>query len=873
MRRLRWLVSKLRALGDRRARERDLDAELEFHLEADADEYAAQGVPIDHARRVARRRFGNVAIAREDARAVWTWEPAETLLQDIRIGLRGLIRQRAFTITALTTIILIVGATTAVFALVNSVLLRPLPYPESDRIVFVRADDPEGWTSLRLAEVEQLRTALTSLERWGLYQPGHTLALAGGADGPLHVQDMRITPELFRLLGLRVVLGRPLSAEDANEGSPDVAVIGHDLWMTRFGGKSDVIGHTLELRRNQMTTIVGVAEPGADVPANWLSYPVIWSPIRRSEHAESRFSVLARVRAGRSLASARAQLAALPLFPDPETGIGRPIRATPLLDHLAGDHGRALWIFFGAVSCVLLIGVANLVSLQLVRNASRDREFGIRAALGAGRWRLVRQLLVESLLLGAAGGLTGLLAASTVVGLVVSALPPRFPRHEEIAVDGAVWMFAALLSVAVAIAIGVLPAHRAVRAGLSARLSEHTRSTTASPRRTRLQRTLIAGQTALALLLLVGAGLLVHSLGRLLTEDAGMRESGLWVVRGTVPNRFTGPQAREFWSTALRHVRELPDVERATLVLNDSGPLGGGDISIGGIKAEDRPGSGAGGFSLSTRSVGSDYFGTLGIPIIVGRQILDSDTRTSEPVVVLNRAATVALWPGEEALGKRIALGNRMIRVVGIVPDFKLTSLDGQVSLQMYTPIGQLPASAQTSAILVRAKPSARNIADQANALIRNLERDMTWVDVSTLAQVRWRLVAPERFRTAVLVAFAGTATFLALVGIFGLVSYTVTERFREVGLRLALGSTSARVVSLMARQALLPATIGITLGFVAAIVAGRLLSAFLFEIRPTDPGTLAAVIVLFTGLAAVASLVPALRCRRVNPSDVLRHE
>jgi putative ABC transport system permease protein len=872
---VRWLLYRLRSLWRRQAREADLDAELQFHIETEAEEHIEAGLPADHARQAALRALGNVTLAKEDARAVWTWGAVERLLQDVRYAIRVLARQRSFTTTAVATIVLIVGGTTAVFTLVNAVLLRPLPYPASDRLVIVRAHDPRGGTAMNYRDVEQLQGQLASVEAWGLYRgPGYYGMLDQNSDRPLLVQDMRITPELFPLLGLEVVLGRPLAPDDAIDANPDAAVIGHDLWLTRFGGTPDVLGKSFELRRGRTVTVVGVAAPGSDVPGNRVPFPIVWQAIRVSERAAPRpqFTVLARLKPGRPISAVNAEIAARPPLTDPNSGANRPVDATLLLNQIVGDSQRVLWVFFGAVTCVLLIGVANLVSLQLVRNAGRERELALRAALGASRWRLVRQLLVESLLLGVVGGAGGLLAASIAVDLVTSALPAGFPRADQIALDGAVWVFAALVSALVGVTIGVIPALRSIQPGLVQRVNEGAGSATLSHRRARIQRGLIAFETAAALVLLVGAGLLVNSFGRLISEDAGMRERDLWVVRGRLPMRYRSPADTEFWLSALRHVRELQDVESAALVVNDSGPLDGGDISRGGIVPEGQTGGPGRGFSLSHRGVGGGYFTTLGIPIVSGRPILDSDTAHNEGVVVLNRAAAAALWPGEDPLGKRLGGFGRRLTVVGIVPDFKLTRLDGEVSLQMYTSMLQQPMGAQASTIMLRAKPGARAITDRTKAILLNLEKDSR-VDVLTMAQVRWKLLASERFRTAVLLVFAGTATFLALIGIFGLVSYTVAQRHREIGLRVALGATYSRVVSLMLRQALIPAVLGLAAGILGALAASRLLTAFLFGVQATDPATFSATIGLFFCAVFVAALLPALRSFRVDPAVALRHE
>jgi predicted permease len=872
---VRWLLYRLRSVWRRQAREAELDAELQFHLEAEAQEQIEGGLPADRARQAALRALGNVTLAREDARAVWTWGAVERFLQDVRYAIRVLARQKSFTATALATIVLIVGGTTAVFTLVNSVLLRPLPYPSSDRLVIVRAHDPRGGTAMTYRDVERLQGQLTSVEAWGLYRPNYVVALDQNSDRPLPVQDMRITPELFPLLGLKVVLGRPFAPDDAMDANPDAAVIGHDLWLTRFGGTPDVLGKSFELRRDRTVTVVGVAAPGSDVPGNRIPFPIVWHAIRASEQAANnlRFTVLARLKPGRPVSAVNAEITARRHLWDSNGGANRPVDAGLLLDQIVGDSQRVLWVFFGAVTCVLLIGVANLVSLQLVRNAGRERELAVRAALGASRWRLVRQLLVESLVLGVVGGAGGVLAAAMAVDLVTSALPSGFPRADQIALDGAVWLFAALVSVVVGVTIGVIPARRAIQPGLIQRANEGGGSATLSHRRARIQRGLIAFETAAALVLLVGAGLLVNSFGRLISEDAGMRERDLWVVRGELPLRYRAPADTEYWLSALRHLRELPEVESAALAVNDSGPLDGSDHLRSGIVPEGQTAQPGGGFSLSYRSVGSGYFTTLGIPIVSGRPILDSDTARNEGVVVLNRAAADALWPGEDPLGKRLR-GSGRLTVVGIVPNFKLTRLDGEVSLQMYTSMLQGPMGmAQGATIMLRAKPGARAIPDRAKAILLNLEKEVSRVDVLSMAQVRWKLLATERFRTAVLLVFAGTATFLALIGIFGLVSYTVAQRHREIGLRVALGATYSRIVSLMLRQALLPALVGIAAGIVGALLGSRLLSAFLFGVQATDPATFSAAIALFFCAVFVAALLPALRSFRVDPAIALRHE
>jgi putative ABC transport system permease protein len=404
-------------------------------------------------------------------------------------------------------------------------------------------------------------------------------------------------------------------------------------------------------------------------------------------------------------------------------------------------------------------------------------------------------------------------------------------------------------------------------------MNEGARSATVSTRRTRLQRTLIAFETAIALVLLVGAGLLVNSFGRLVTQDAGMRENGLWAVTIRLPLRYQiGNRHAPFWDDALERVRTLPQVESAAIMVNSPTPLSGGDMLLGGIMPEGKSLPQEERLSLSQRRVSSEYFTTVGIPILKGRAILKSDTAASESVAVINEVAAAQMWPGEDPVGKRFAGRRSLTTVVGVIPNIKLTRLDGDASLQMYIPYPQEPTGGLSSVVMLRAKPQASGIPDALRSLILNMEKDAT-IEVATMDQVRWNLVASERFRTAILLIFAAGATFLALVGIFGVVSYSVVQRNREIGLRVALGAKYADVVRLMVRQAMVPAMIGFGLGTAASVGATRLLKVYLFQIQSTDATTFAVSLVLLAIAAFIAGYIPARRASVVDPIVVLRYE
>jgi predicted permease len=857
-----------------RAIDEEVGEELRFHLEQETERLVAAGRSPADARRSALREMGGMASTMEAVRDTRSLG-LHALWFDVRYGLRSLLSTPRFTLAALLTIVLTIGGISAVFTLVHSVLLRPLPYPEADRLVLVRAEDSERrGPSMTFDDLERLQAEARTLDEWAVFTPGYVYSLDADSENPIPVQDMRVTPSVFPMFGIEVVLGRPLLESDVDPASPDVALISHDLWQSRFGGTADVIGQLVTGRGDVARTIVGVTGPGATVPTNWIAYPLVWSPARQPYPNRSLVAV-ARLRDGATAEMASDELRAVDerlKSADPQSNPDRTVTALSLLDHIVGDTKPVLWMFFAAVSCVLLIGVANLLSLQTVRNAARDRELCVRAALGASRWRLVRQLLVETLMLGLAGGTLGVIAARVAVDAVVASLPPRFPRADAIGLDIPVVLFAAGVSAGVALVCGILPGWRASRPHLSSAMSEGGRSSVLSARRSRLQRMMIAVETALALMLLVGAGLLVNSFGRMMTEPAGMNEENLWSARISLPNRYRGDRTGLYWADVLRQVRALDQVASAAISINDGGPLTGGDIRIGGVRPAGVADTGQNGISLSMRNVSGEYLSTLGVPLLEGRALLDSDTPGGDRVAVLNELAASALWPGDSAVGKRLAgIVRGDATVVGVIPTFTITDIQSEPTPQVYLP-SQQNSDFTTATVLFRARPDSTGIDQAVAAVARSLEPDAQ-VEVQTMTGVRWKQLAMERFRTTVLLVFAGTAVFLAIVGIFGVVSYSVVQRTREVGLRIALGATRGQVAGLLARQTLVPSALGLLVGTAAAIGLSRFLSAFLFGITPTDPATYVSAFALLALAATAAALLPARRVNAISPTEALRHE
>ena len=540
-----------------------------------------------------------------------------------------------------------------------------------------------------------------------------------------------------------------------------------------------------------------------------------------------------------------------------------------MLEEIVGDTARILWIFFGAVSCVLLIGLANLINLQVVRNAARESELFVRGALGAGRVRLIRQLLTESVLLSLVGGTVGLAVASQAIRVLLATIPVALPREDQVSAGLDVVLFALLVSALVGIVFGLVPCLRAFRAELGP-MNDESRLVTMSGKRSRIQRVLIAVETATAVTLLVGAGLLANSFWRLMTVDSGMDEEPVLTVTGSLPLEYRGSnRAVPLWDSALEATRALVGVEAAAVLFNSSPPLSGMDMLYGGIFPEGREGNRRDGLFLSRRRVGSDYFRTIGVPIVAGRSILDTDTDD----VVINESAARALWPGENAVGKRLSIAeNRFLRVVGVVGDFVHRRVDDEVRLQIYTSPRQARTLGNTATLMVRLGPGATGVGPAVVSIIRNLEPEAN-IEVRTMADVRWQSLREERFRTAVLSVFAAVAVFLALVGIWGVVSYSVVQRRREIGLRMALGATAGGVTGLMVRQALGPALAGLAFGLVASLGLERFLESYLFGIQTTDPATLGVAAGLLAIVAFAASLVPARRAAHVDPMVALRYE
>ena len=804
----------------------------------------------------------------------------DMILQDLRTALRSLRSNPFLTAAAVLMLALGIGANSAIFTVVNSVLLRPLPYAEPDRLVALFTHETQlGETRnpsspanfLAWKEQNQVLDRMTAAHPWA--------PVLTGRDAPRRLQGLRASHELFPLLGAEAALGRTYVPSRRDESH--AVVLSHRLWEREFGGRREVIGEAIRLDGDAYT-VIGVMPPGFRFPPFWATEAEFWAPLvltaedRRNRAAFLR--VFARLRPGVELQAARREMeviaARLQLeFPEANAGIAANLE--PLREPVVGDVRPVLWILLGTVATVLLIACANVANLMLARGADRRKEMSLRAALGAGRGRLVRQLLAESALLAMLGSLGGLLLGVWTTELLVRIGPADLPRLHEVGLDLRVFAYTLCLAVATGLLFGLLPALQASRVEIASALRRGGRDTGPSGGN-RANRLLVAGEVALAVVLLVGAGLLTRSLQSLQQVDPGFDAAG----RADVTIALAGSEhARDqdaFFRLAILRVEALPGV-RAAAAVNHL-PIGG-DTWRTGFWADGLPEPRGDLPRASHRAVTPGYFETMGIPLLRGRSFGPEDRADSRPVVIVNRALARRLWPTEDAVGRRLHAGvsggpDRMLTVIGITGDVNQTNLTEPAIPEIYYPFSQNPVSWWTTASLV-----VHTIGDPAllsqplKAAVWKIDANLPVSDPRLLSAVVAGSMAQRRFETLLLTLFAGLALLLAVVGIYGVVSYGVRRRTREMGLRMALGARRGDILQLVIGQGMAPATLGLILGLVASLGLTRFLSSLLFDVAPTDPATFAAVAASLTAVAALACYLPARRAARVDPMVSLRDD
>jgi putative ABC transport system permease protein len=807
------------------------------------------------------------------------------LMQDLRYVLRSLAKAPGFTAIVLLTLALGIGANTAIFTVLNAVLLRPLPFADSDRLVAIRETFGQGFEgSVAGPNVVDWRTRSHSFSGMLAFRAS-SRALVGDGE-PEQVFTAMVSADFFRTLGVPPALGRGF-ADGEDQGVGTVAVLSDGLWRSRYGADPNVIGRTITLS-GQPYTVIGVAPPGFTYPGNAVAWlPMEYGLGRSAQRSSHSFDVVGRLAPGVTLEAAEADLAAVARGLEKEYPVDNGGRGA-LVVPLAADTVRAarpvLLLLGGAALFVLLIACANVANLFLARAAVRQRELAVRSALGAGRWRLARQVLVEGVLLSLAGGLIGLLLASWGVDLLVALRPRGIPRLDEIGVDHATLAFAVLVSVAVGVGFALFPALTLSQGDPADAFRGEGRGVTGARSGGRFRAALVVAQVSLALVLLAGAALLVVTVRRLALIDPGFDPRGAYTFEFTIPpGKYPDRARHDQYLTrlidAVSRVRETR-AAGATFYL----PLGNGQVN-GDFTVEGAPPAAPGREQYANfRMVTGDYFGALAIPLRRGRLLTPEDRAGAPHVAVVNEALARMAWPDQDPIGRRLTFGDGQddrdwMEVVGVVANVKSSGLTADIGPEIFVPFSQISADLWTVftplpvSVVIRSDGDLETVGGAIRAAIRSVDPEQPVTGPTPAGELIAAAVARQRFGMLLLLAFGGLALLLAAVGVYGVMAYAVSQRTRELGIRLALGARPGTVRALVLAEGMLLAGLGIGLGLVGALALGRLLVGLLYGVRPTDPRVLAAVCLLLAGASVVACLVPAVRATRVNPVDALRSE
>jgi putative ABC transport system permease protein len=856
---------------------RELREEFDHHIALDAAGHAISPA----ASLGARRRFGNLTYYAEETRHMSGLGFFDMVRQDARFAFRTFRSSPTFTGVAVLTIALGIGATAAIFSVVNAVILKPLPYPEAERVVMVWMDNRR----LGMAEdihsypnLMDLKSRNKVLSHLAPYREAG-LNLTGTGE-PLRVIAGVLPAEALELLRVGPALGHLYASDNEREGNDAVALLSHGLWQTAFGGVRDVVGKEIELN-GRKRTIVGVMPRGFAFPSErtqvWLPL-VVPEQVRQARSSYS-FPAIGRIKDGVSLEAARSDLAAVAKQLEDEYPANRDygVNAVPLPRQVVGPTLRtALWIMLGAVAAVLLIACANVANLLLSRSAIREREVTVRLALGASRQRLVRQLLTENVLLSAIGGAAGLFLAWGGLRVFRLVAPPDLPRLGDIALNGTVLLVTAAVTIVTGLLFGMAPALQSARAPLSDSLREGGRSGTAGRGGQRMRRLIVAAQLALVVVLLTGAGLLVRTFLTLQRTQLGFRAEGLLTLAMQLPGaRYGQPgQSSEFYTKLLHRAREI------------AGVTGGGTITT--MFLSKTPNSGN--VTIDRRDpLDSDpeatvdaaspgFFEAIGARLVSGRLFTEADRQGSPPVALINQHMANRYWPDGNALGGRFVFGtpqdtiqNPWITVVGVVGDMRRTGLDTPVRDETFLPHAQYETSSNLVVIRTNGDPLA--LAPRIRAIVSEIDKDQPISSMRTMEQQLSTLVSQRRFTMTLVATFAGLALVLAVIGAYGVTSYLVSQRSKEIGVRIALGAQASSVTRLVVLDGMRVAGAGIAAGTAGALVTTRLASALLYGVSPRDPLTLGAVVLLLLAVTVLANYLPARRASRVDPLLALRQE
>lgn len=883
-----------------RKRNADLDRELRSDLQLEEEEQRESGLPSGEARFAARRAFGNATLIKEQTYEAWGWAWLERLLNDLRYALRQLIKAPGFTVTAVLTLAIGIGGVTAVFSVVQAVLLRPLPFKDPGRLVSLHEHLEGDSHELRMTAPDVL---VFERENKAFSAVGGFIASAyelTGAGAPFKARAERVTSPVFPLLGIETMLGRTFTQQEDDNASP-VAVISYALWKERFHSDPNVLGTTVDLDRRPYA-IIGVMPRDFEFPldAGRLSHRDLWVPMsftpveKKSEGDNFDFSAIARLRPGITMPQAQQDvdrvMAGIQAQYPPKSGVKLHAGFVPLREEVIHNARPILRILLGAVSLILLIACANLANLLLIRAASRRREFGMRMALGAARKSIFRQLLTESLALSSLGGFAGIILAVVLVRLAPAKLPDSLPRLSEIEVSWPLLLTAIVLTGVTGLTCGLAPAIQGMRGDALYALRDGGRGASHGPRQSRLRSGMVTLEVGLAVVLLVTSGLLLRSFAKMLEVDPGFEPSHVLTASLALPAHDypTQQKADAFFASLERRLGVEPGVKSVGFASNipivgqNSGRLIAPEGYI------ESPGEGM--LIVSNYLTQGNYFDAMHIPLVRGRYLAASDDQARAPLVtVVSQSLAKRYFSGQDPIGKQIKVGPNFaspmpaMTVVGVVGDIKQGARDEATVPQMYEPLSQAAADLGPYAamigvvgdmnVVIRTTGDPATLINTVNSTVHQLDPLLAVANVNTMDEIVAATESSRRFNTVILTSFAGIALFLSLLGIYGVMTYSVAERTGEIAIRMALGETREGVLLQILRNAFSLTAIGAAIGLAASLGLTRLLSSLLYDVRPLDgPVMVGAVMLLFICTSLAASL-PARRAASVDPMQALRSE
>jgi predicted permease len=873
----------------------DLEEEMRLHQELRKQEQVERGVSPEEARYAAQRRFGNKLALREESRDMWGWNWLETFLQDVRYGLRQLRRNPGFTIVAVLTLALGIGANTAIFSVIEAVLLAPPPYREPSRLVLLTdAQDPDNGGFL-YRDLSTFLSQATDLKAIAFYyrDSGFSRVELTTSDGREYVQGAFVSANFFSVMGLRPELGRVFTAEEVQQ-QERVVVLSHRLWLDRFGGSRDAVGKSLPIN-GASYKVIGVMPLLFQFPASDQQF---WAPIttnpywgealipdtnplkpKHNRYFYERWQAIGRLRSRVSLAQAKTQVSVIiarlrQQDPDENRSIG--INLVPLHVRVGSQARLALYVLLGAVCFVLLIACTNVANLVLARGAVRRREMAVRSALGASRARLIRQLVTENAVLALFAGSVAVALASAGVRALVALAPATIPRINQAGINPGVLAFALTTAFVAALMSGLVPARTMSRVDLNESLASGSRSASGSVGK-RMRGILVVVEFALAIVLLVGAGLLLRSLLAALSVNPGFEPTRL-LTMSISPSATTLEVRNTFYNQVLRRVRAMPGIQAAGEVselfeLEPMNPLSLRVIEGRAPEPKDQW------TPMSWVSVRGDFFQAMGARLLRGRYFNASDGPDSPLVAIIDESMARRFWPGEDPIGRRFkgfdprGHNDDWITVIGVVPDMRRSGLEKQPIPHIYEPYTQAIDGDRTGDLVVRTFNSPTSVASTVREIVLKLDSAAILSSVTTVQSDLWQQLAPERFETWLLGLFALIALVLANVGIFGVVHYSVAQRTHEIGIRMALGAQQRDVLRMIVRESLLLGGTGIAIGIGGALALTQFLRSLLFEVKPMDPATFLFGTVLMIAVAVLGCYVPARRAMRVDPMVALRYE